>query len=336
MTPPAPPGDPARGSLGRAAVELLSRRNVLDAESPDFAKNCRFRRLHGGELDGPEKPVVLFTACPHDLAAPAGALTVPPGVARWASSPPPVAVDGESIPILGTECKAARPLLAVEKGGPWPYRSDVLLYRELHPSGFYEWGASGLFFGRNGRIMTGLRLCHMMGEYRVFLESLAPLYARMGLDGPFIAFLSIRNSRMLVLDTYGDELHDRPWDDKTRRPPIRLDPATSCANIQWRRTFGSAGESAGGGVAQAAADAAARVCSEYNEDDPGCCSGGAFPWGLWRRAREGALKRYRPAGAGAARQVPPRRSRPGGAGGGDAACRVVGTPRAETGGETGP
>lgn len=294
MTPRALPIDPAPGSLSRAAVDLLGKRNVLDADSADFAKNRHFRRLHGGDLDGPEKPVVLFTACPHDLAT-SGALTVPAGLARWAALPPPVTVDGESVPILGAGIETTRPFLAVERGSPALYGGDILLYRELHPSGFCEWGASGLFFGRNSRACTGLRLCHMMGEFRVFLESLAPLYARMNLDGPFIAFLSIRNSSMLVLDTYGDEALDRPWDDTTRLPPARLDPATSCASIQSWHDFASAGAAAAGAAARAAADAAARVCSAYNEADPGCGRiGGAFPWGQWRRARENALGRYRP------------------------------------------
>ena len=308
MTPTAPPGDPRRGSLSAAARRLLDKRNVLDADSADFALNRHFDLLHGGNLDGPKRPVVLFTACPHDLLDHGGGGgAVPDDVARWIVSPPPVTVDGQSVPVLGTVLAAARPLswddraaaarsvLAVERGSPARYGGDILLYRELRPSGFCEWGASGLFLGRNSRACTGLRLCHMIGEFRVFLESLAPLYARMNLDGPLIAFLSIRNSSRLVLDTYGDEDLDRPWDDTTRRPAARLDPATSCASVQSWHDFASAGAAAGGAAARAAADAAARVCSAYNEADPGCGRiGGAFAWGQWRRARENALGRYRP------------------------------------------
>lgn len=334
MTSRALPIDPALGSLSRAAVELLGKRNVLDADSADFAKNRHFRRLHGGNLDGPEKPIVLFTACPHDLLDHGGGGgAVPDYVARWVVPPPPVTVDGQAIPLLGTDCAAARPMswddraaaarsvLAVERGSPAPYGGDILLYRELHPSGFCEWGASGLFFGRNSRACTGLRLCHMVGEFRVFLESLAPLYAKMNMDRPFIAFLSIRNSSRLVLDTYGDEELDRPWDDTTRRPAARLDPATSCANIQSWHDFASAGAAAGGAAARAAADAAARVCSAYSEADPGCGRiGGAFYWGQWRRARENALGRYR--------------LRPGAAGPRDGATRCgAKRSRAGTGGE---
>ena len=306
MTLLAPPDDPRRGSLGPDARRLLDERNVMDAESADFAKNLHFGRLHGGNLDGPEKPVVLFTACPHDfLACRASPAAVPDDVAKWAVSPPPVTVDGQKIPLLGTDRAVARPLswndlavarsvLAVERGGPALHGGDIIMYRELHPGGFCEWGASSLFFGPNGRASTGLRLCYMAGELRVFLEHLAPLYTRIGLDGPFTVFLSIRNSNRLVLDTYGDESLDRPWDIRGAGPPARIDPATSSANIQWWRTFGSADKIAGGGAARVAGDMAARVCSEYNEADPGCRIGGAFPWSLWLRARDEALGRCRP------------------------------------------
>ena len=306
MTPPAPPGDPRRGSLGPDARRLLDDRNVMDAASADFAKNLHFDRLHGGNLDGPERPVVLFTACPHDLLARrASPAAVPDDIAKWAVSPPPVTVDGQKIPLIGTDRAAARPpswndlaaarsVLAVERGGPALHGGDIIMYRELHPGGFCEWGASSLFFGPNGRASTGLRLCYMAGELRVFLEHLAPLYTRIGLDGPFTVFLSIRNSNRLVLDTYGDESLDRPWDICGAGPPARTDPATGSANIQWWHDFGSAGELAGGGAAQAVGDMAARVCSEYNEADPGCCIGGAFPWLLWLHARDEALGGCRP------------------------------------------
>lgn len=303
MTTTAPPGDPSRGSLSCAARQLLDDRHMMDVESEDFAKNLHFGRLHGGSLDGPEKPAILFTACPHDLLAQGAA--VPDDVAKWAVSPPPVTVDKHSIPLLGTARSAVRPpswddlaaarsVLAVEWGSPAHCGGDIIMYRELHPGGLCEWGASGLFFGPNGRGGTGLRLCHMAGELRVFLEHLAPLYSRIGLDGPFTAFLSIRNSSRLVLDTYGDESLDRPWDIRGGGPPARTDPATSSANIQWCHTFDSAGELAGGAAARVAGDMAARVSTMYNEADPGCLIGGAFPWDLWLRARDKAVGRCRP------------------------------------------
>ena len=303
MTTTAPPGDSSRGSLGADARRLLDDRHMMDAESEDFAKNLHFGRLHGGSLDGPEKPAILFTACPHDLLAQGAG--VPDDATKWVVSPPPVTANGLDIPVLGTDRAAARPpswddlaaarsVLAVERGRPALYGGDVIMYRELHPGGLCEWGASGLFFGPNGRGSTGLRLCYMAGELRVFLEHLAPLYSRIGLDGPFMVFLSIRNSSRLVLDTYGDESLDRPLDIRGGGPPARVDPATSNANIQWWHDLGSAGELAGGGAARVAGDMVARVCAMYNEADPGCRIGGAFPWHLWLHARDEALGRYRP------------------------------------------
>ena len=291
MTPSAPPGDPRRGSLGRAARRLLDDCHVMDAESADFAMNRYFCSLHGGNLDGPEKPVVLFTACPHDLLAQGAA--VPDDAAKWAASPPPITVDGRAIPVLGADCEAARPLLAVERGRPALYGGDVIMYRELHPGGPCEWGASGLFFALNDWGNTELRLCHMAGELRVFLEHLAPLYFRIGLDGPFTAFLSIRNSGRLVLGGYGTGDPARPPYPGQSWPPARVDPATSSINVQWWHAFGSADDLAEGGAAQAVADMVAHVCGEYSADDPGCLTGKALPWNRWLRARSEALERCR-------------------------------------------
>ena len=291
MTTTAPPGDPRRGSLGRAARRLLDDRHVMDAESADFAMNRYFRSLHGGCLDGPEKPVVLFTACPHDLLAQGAA--VPNDAAKWAASPPPVTVDNRAIHVLGTDREAARPLLAVERGRPALYGGDVIMYRELHPSGFCEWGASGLFFAPNDWGSTELHLCHMAGELRVFLEHLAPLYNKIGLDGPFTAFLSIRNSGRLVLGGYGTGDPDRPPYPGQSWPPARVDPATSNANVQWWHAFGSADDLAEGGAAQAVVDMVAHVCGEYSADDLGCLTGKALPWNRWLCARSEALERCR-------------------------------------------
>ena len=291
MTPPAPPGDSRRGSLSCAARRLLDDRHMMDVESEDFAKNLHFGRLHGGNLDGPEKPVVLFTACPHDLLAQGAA--VPDDAAKWAASPPPATVDGRAIPVIGTDREAARPLLAVERGRPAHCGGDVIMYRELHPGGLCEWGASGLFFAPNDRGNTELCLCYMAGELRVFLEHLAPLYNKIGLDGPFTAFLSIRNSGRLVLGGYGTGDPDRPPYPGQSWPPARVDPATSSTNVQWWHAFGSAGDLAKGGAAQAVADMVAHVCGEYSADDPGCLTGKQFPWDRLLRARSEALKRCR-------------------------------------------
>lgn len=299
MTPPAPPGDPRRSGLGAAARRLLDERNVLDADSAGFAKNRHFDRLHGGNFDGPEKPVVLFTACPHDLLDHGGGSgAVPDDVAKWAASPPPVKINGLSVPVLGTGRAAARPLswddraaaarsvLAVERGSPARYGGDILMYRDLQPGGFCEWGASGLFLGPSAWGSTELRLSYMAGEFRVFLGHLAPLYARIGLDGPFIVFLSIRNSNMLVLGGHGGAAPGRP--------PAGADHTTSRVSIQWMHDFGSAGGLAGGGAAQAVAEMVVHVCAEYSVHDPERYIGGAFPCDMWRRAREEALGRHRP------------------------------------------
>ena len=249
MTPPAPLDDPSRESPGRAARRLLDDRHVMDAKPADFAKNPHFDRLRGGNPNGPEKPAILFTACPHDLLAQGDA--VPGDIAKWITSSPSVTVDSRAIPVLGTDQAAAHSVLAVERGSTAHCSGDVIMYRELHPGGHYEWGASGLFFGPNGRGSTGLRLCHMAGELRVFLEHLALLCARIGLGGPFMVFLSIRNSSRLVQSGYctgppahppypGQGLAARP-----RRPRHKRRQHTVVARLWLRRRAGRRGHRTG-------------------------------------------------------------------------------------------
>ena len=249
MTPPAPPGDPSRESPGRAARRLLDDCHVMDAESADFAKNPYFDRLRGGNPDGPEKPAILFTACLHDLLAQGDA--VPDDIAKWITPSPSVTADGRAIPVLGTDQAAAHSMLAVERGSTAHCSGDVIMYRELHPGGLSEWGASGLFFGPNGRGSTGLRLCHMAGELRVFLEHLALLCARIGLGCPFMVFPSIRNSGRLVQSGYSTGPPAHPPYPCQGRPPDRIDHATNrrqhtvVARLWLRRRAGRRGRCAG-------------------------------------------------------------------------------------------
>ena len=249
MTPPAPPGDPCRESPARPARRLLDDRHVMDAEPADFSKNPHFDRLHGGNPDGPEKPAILFTACLHDLLAQGDA--VPGDIAKWITPSLSVTVDGRATLVLWTDRAAARSVLAVERGSTAHCGGDVIMYRELHPGGLREWGASGLFFGPNGRGSTGLRLCHMAGELRVFLEHLALLCARIGLGGPLMVFPSIRNSSRLVQGGYGTGEPARPpypgqgLAACPRRPRHKQRQHTVVARLWLRRRAGRQGRRAG-------------------------------------------------------------------------------------------
>ena len=203
MTPAPAPRGPDRGRLGPDALSFLASRNTLDADSADFAKNRHFLRLYGGPLDGRDKPVVLFTACPNDPLPPD--LAMPSDLAEWAGPPARTSVDGQLVPLLGLSRMSASPLLVVEKSRRILFGGDALMYRELYANGFYECGSSALFLGPGGQGGTELRLCHMVGDFWAFLAHTVQVYARLKLDGPFTALLSIRNSGRLDLGNYGDE-----------------------------------------------------------------------------------------------------------------------------------
>lgn len=284
---------PDRSHLGPDAIARLDSRNTLDKTSPLFAQNPHFDRLHCKPFSSAGKPVVLFTACPHDPTLHKAAMAE--DFLDWAGSPASVRVDGQNISVLGLECVAFRPLLVVEKHhDPSPPGRDVLMYRELHPDGFCEHGASSLFFGFNTRKNMELRLCYTIGEFWVYLAHLKALYDEIGLDGPFSVFLSIRNSHNLVLGNYGDEAFGPSWDIPQHWSFAPGDPATDQRNIQLRHVFRSIDEMTDEGIAWAARGMAESICGEYGAGAPRCYDGAAFSWRLWRRIRRAKVRRNWP------------------------------------------
>ena len=291
--PPKPtrpaPRAPDRNHLGPDAVGMLSSRNVWHKDSADFAKNPWFDLLHGGALSGPKKPVFLFTACLHDPPVPG--VGVPLELPGRDELPARVKVDGQDIPLLGIDRLSDTPLIAIEKCGRAPPGADILMYRELHPHGLCEWGASGMFIDWNSRNNIELRMCHMVGEFWAFLAYTRLAYAALGLDAPFTALVSIRNAGGLVLGNYGNEVFSSSWDIHKHWSFSPADPGTNSVNIQWRRAFASTSEATDGAIAQTAREMAGHVCMEYGEGAPRCYGAdGAFHWKLWWKTRRETLR----------------------------------------------
>ena len=293
LMPRMPPRGPDRSSPGPDAVGMLSSRNVWHKDSADFAKNPYFDLLHGGDLDGLGKPVFLFTACPNDPPVPGvGAPLVLPG---WDELPPRVKVDDQNITLLGTDRLSDTPLIAFEKCRRAPSGADILMYRELQPNGLCEWGASGMFIGPNSRNNIELRLCHMVGEFWAFLAYTKLVYARLEINCPFTALVSIRNARGLVLGNYGDEVSRPSWDIHKHWSFSPDDPRTNSVNIQWRHAFSSVTETTDKAIAQAAREMAGHICLEYGEGLPRCYGAdGAFHWKLWWKTRHETLRGCQP------------------------------------------
>ena len=290
--PRMPPRGPDRSRPGPDAVGILSGRRVWRRDSADFAKSPYFGRLHGGVLDGPKKPVFLFTACLHDLPVPG--VNAPLALPDRDELPARVEVDGHVIPLLGIDRMSDTPLIAFEKCRRAPSGADILMYRELHPYGLCEWGASGLFSDLNSNDNAELRLCHMVGEFWAFLAYTRHVYTALGLDAPFTVLMSIRNAGGLVLGNYGDEVFSHSWDIHKHWSFSRDDPRTNSGNIQWKHAFASASEATDEAIARAAREMAGHVCLEYGEGQPRCYGdGGAFCWKLYRHTRRETLRRYR-------------------------------------------
>ena len=293
MTATMLPRGPDRGRLGPDALARLASRNILDVNSPDFAQNQHFDRLHCTPFSNRGKPAVLFTACPHDLFTHRVAMSEE--FVEWAGSPARVLVDGQNVSVLGLERVSLRPLLVVEKHyNPSPPYRDILMYREFTPDGFCEHGASSLFFGLNTLENIELRLCYAVGEFWVYLAYLKMLYSTIGMKYPFTVFLSIRKSCILVLGNYGNEVFNPSWDIHRRWSFSPDDPSTDRRNIQVRLVFNSIDEMTDEGIARATKEAATRICEEYNAGPPKCYNNGAFAWKLWKHTRRETVRRNQP------------------------------------------
>ena len=283
----APAPRPRRSLPGEDVIQLLTDRNVASEDSPLFAQNMHFGSLHSPVPDDAEKPVALFTAYPHELAA---ADVTSEEFVEWAETTTSIDVDGQRVRVPGFDRVVAIGALRFFEKRPHATRGrDVLMYREFQANGFYELGTSHIFFGKNDEMKPRIHLCYMIGEFWAFLAYARLFYEQIGLNGPLTALLSIRNSRNLALGNFGDEVVGRST------PPIppqfpRSDPATACKNIQLSCVFGSVGKMTDDAIAQAAKKAAKEVCNAYGEIVPRCYDkNGNFSWKLWKIVARGAL-----------------------------------------------
>ena len=283
---PRPP--PNQASLGEAVRNLLEKKRLLRPESSDFAKNAHFAGLYAGSLDDAEKPVVLFTAIPHDLGTRYDVTS--PEFMEWAKSTARVEVDGQRVRVLGAELGVdIGTLLAVEKRTD-PAGKNVLLYREFQSSGLHEWGTSYIFFERNDRDKVEMHLCYMAGEFWAFLASVRLFYEKIGFDAPFSILLSVRNTRSLDLGNYGNEVYDGGWEIRRRFLPAPPDPATKHDHIQLPYTFRSTREMTDERIASVTKSVAKNICNAYGQSAPACYgTDGSFSWRLWKEVSARAV-----------------------------------------------
>lgn len=269
----APRAGPRRDRLGEEARTFLEKRCLLNDESPDFAKNKRFDSLYSGSLTDAEKPVVLFTACPHELVDHYDVTSHE--FREWVESNTRVEVDGHGIHIPGIDTDVDIGMLRIVEKRDGIRDKNIILYREYRSNGFLEWGTSSMFFSRNDKGEAKLHLCYMIGLFWAFLASARAFYKKIGLDAPLAVLVSIRNSRGMGLGNYGDKEdgHMRGSIDlTTNRPHIRLPYPLSSAAAMTDKD-----------MADLAMQTAKHVCNAYGETIPNCYDAdGSFSWGRYR------------------------------------------------------
>ena len=134
-----------------------------------------------------------------------------------------------------------------------------------------------------------MHLCYMVGEFWSFLAQARLFYRTAGLDFPFSAIVSIRNSDLVHLGNYGGEvLPPRLGGRLARGPSI---PPPHRRNISLRYDFKSVRGATDEEIARAAKEMAKQVCNAYGETTPRCYNeDGSFSWGLWHAVARNAAR----------------------------------------------
>ena len=280
---PFPPTEPTKAGLGPAAAHLLNERNILTKESPHFAQNEHFTRLHSLVPDDREKPTVLFTACPHILTS--NAEVTSEEFLEWAKSITKIEVDGQQIGVkkMDHSVDIGRMIFAKINTNIHPVRR-ALLYREFQSTGFFEYGTSDIFFSINQRGRLEMALCHMIGHFWAYLVHVRLFYKKIDLDSPFTVLLSIGNSLKTFLKNDSASVHNSRSFFRARVPPAS-EHVTHRTNIQFSYTFGSIDEMTDESIAVVVKKAATHICNAYGETTPNCYSeDGAFSWTQWKHA----------------------------------------------------
>lgn len=274
----SPRPQPLRPAIREATKRFLQKRNILSANADNFAVNEHFRNLFSPVLDNTKKPAALFTACPHDLRNSADVTSLE--FVEWVKATASIEVDGRQVRVLLLDPRIdIETLLATYRHPRAPLQRNVLAYREFQSSGFFEFGSSHVFFGRKGGRLE-MHLCYTVGEFWSFLAQARLFYQKIGLDAPFTAFMSVKNSNLLHLGNYGDEAgHPSSHGNMSFG---RHSPTARRRYLLLHYSFESVRKATDESIARAAKEIAKKVCNAYGETTPRCYNkDGSFSWGLW-------------------------------------------------------
>lgn len=274
------PDAPEPERLSHDAEQLLDNRKILSEKSDNFAQNRHFGSLNSGALTDAEMPVVLFTACPHRIAACDTVAT--DEFVKWAKSITHVSADGHKIPVTGLYHKIdIGSLTLTDRVYIEPCYRDVRSYREFCDNGLFEYGTSLSCVYQNDSGEAFLHLCLLIGNFWGFLLHARLFYQKIGLEGPFTTLLSIRNSSKMALDNYGDEATNPGWRYAQGLSPRPADPHTDRRHIRLTRSYGSVREMTDREIASAARETARKICNAYGQSSPKCYNNERFSWKMW-------------------------------------------------------
>ena len=261
--------------------QFLDERKLLLDISHRFAINTHYGRIHAGAFTGAEKPVVLFTACPRELGRCCDVMSAE--FEEWAKDVDHFDVEGHRVLVKGLDSELdIETLTLIEKHPDVPPGQDIRPYREFQDNGFFECDASHLPIVRSRRGEPSLHLCLLIGSFWGFLLHTRLFYQKIGMDGPFVIVLSVRGIFKLALGNCGDEVARSGWSYAKSSSLSVPELRTGRQHMRLLHTFDSIREMTDHAIADAARDAAYKVCSTYSQSSPKCYSiDGRFSWRLW-------------------------------------------------------
>lgn len=217
---------------------FLAGRNLLNASDDSFAKNNHYDSLWAriDESVIPNgKPYVLYSSCPKELRNRVDVNSR--DFDEWVKLHSTVEIKGHKIPFLNGRKEIELEAVSYEDSP----RGDEKIYKywEFHNNGFFEQGVTDPIVydahGDDRNLYALLHLCWLTGSFWAFLKFCKLYYDRIGMKESFDVFLSIRNSKDLMLMGFGG----KPREDLKYIEPFKSEwymkkPRTNRDNISLK------------------------------------------------------------------------------------------------------
>lgn len=220
--------------------KFLEERNLFNEKSTDFGINVNSEKLQNRSphLSEVQQPIVLFTSSPTNLLEDVSVNSK--NFEEWLEKFRTIVIDNSKLVFHKGFKKIGLGTVSYFYDNP----SEFSRYLEFNANGFIEQGFTNPlvypFHGSEFPNTALLHLCWLTGAFWVFLLFCKQYYKRIGYDGEFDVFLSIRNSNNLMLMGFGgkttnDATWAEPWSIDWNSSP----PRTDKVNIQIKKHLNS-------------------------------------------------------------------------------------------------